>query len=74
MTLSPPNGGFILLCSSIIYLMSDLYYDADGEFIGPKYWATEVYLDDAGQYVIDHMKWDCPMYEEYVELGPTVPA
>ena len=54
--------------------MSDLYYDADGEFIGPKYWATEVYLDDAGQYVIDHMKWDCPMYEEYVELGPTVPA
>ena len=53
--------------------MSATFYDVNGEFIGPKYWSSELYLDDAAQYVVDHMKHDCPMYEEYIELGPELP-
>ena len=50
--------------------MSDMYYDASGEFIGPKYWETEPYLDDDGDYMVSSMKRDESMYETYVFLLP----
>ena len=50
--------------------MSDLYYDAQGEFIGPKYWTTEVYVDCDNNYVTAGMKYDEYVYETPVYLAP----
>ena len=45
-------------------------YDADGQYCGPKYWTTDVYVDSDNNYVTSEMKRDESMYETLVFLAP----
>ena len=50
--------------------MSDILYDTDGHYCGPKYWTTDVYVGYDNNYVTSSMKRDESMYETSVFLGP----
>jgi len=50
--------------------MSDILYDTDGQYCGPKYWTTDVYVDYDNNYVTSSMKRDESMYETPVFLAP----
>ena len=50
--------------------MTDLFYDVNGQYCGPKYWDSEVQVNDDNNYVIYAMKRDEPMYDIPVFLDP----